>query len=291
MSDVTVTGRTCTISDRQLIALGSRARSWFHDGVVDAYALLPIDRESLAANFENNFLTPRNICAALLPSEQATAKNHNALRDHYRGNAIEEDEARRLGVVVKTFDIARGPEWCPAGTSCEDVLDALDDDRLPAVMFATDRGDEDAKRELIDPANGMFIAHYRNQGPVHCKGSAVYHAIAAGPGAVEFVTTSVVKDHWTTFALRKSCAGVDGHTYAPTDLVVSSGLRVFIPIHVTLDGTEVSRTLIIDSAVSEPSSAVLRVIISVPMATERFTATAIVRKLFLDARAHGWPIE
>ncbi|MBI4126101.1 MAG: hypothetical protein HY465_01270 [Deltaproteobacteria bacterium] len=291
MADVTITGKTCMISDDQLVDLRRRVRPWLMQGVDDAYSQLPIERAALVRDLENNFLTRNNMCTALNPQQQATVEDHNTLRDHYRGNGVEAAEARRLGIVVKTFDIPRGPAWCPANTSCEVMLDAFDDDALPAVMFATNMLDAQAKEALLNPSYGNFMSRYEHGAPVVCRErGATYHAIDVGVATLEFVTLSVVHDHWSTFSLQSTCTDAAGNQYQPDDLIVSFGLRVFVPVTVSIDGQEVSRTLIIDSVASEPSNAILRALIPTAMATRRFTATNIARKLFLDARAQGWSV-
>ena|GEM_PF-1537956 len=303
--------QTCYISDQQLESIRERAIKTLKEGIDRGYKNLPIGRHHFLERTVNKMFTKDNICTALTAPIKVTEKNHNELRKDFINEALDPEEARKLGMIAARIKLSKTS--CPArfGQSisqffngvedCDDVFEEIDDINddggAGVVMHAVKMDPKQAQDLIADPMTALCYNKYANDGPVVCSngksGTVTFHSLdVSSLYTANFVMRATEGAGSLAWTLLKSCQAKDGTVYEADDLKFNFGYRTFEPIEVNADGKRSTWTLTMSSFTGASNSWLAGLAALTPqLPYHRYIGSEYVRRLLLIAEANCWEIK
>jgi hypothetical protein len=295
--DVTVDGGRCSADVNRL---RPRAEALLRNALQSDYRHFPVDRHDLIAKVLNALLTREAICAALTTPSGATSENHNDLRRVHQAGSVTEWEARRRGVISArvplksacpvSYDWYGSPLFIGAAR-CRDVTSKIDGERMPAMLYAVAEPAASAQAQLVTHAAAPFTNRYANGGPIPCGGGDAFHALRVGrflPN-LQYVARLFAGTGWSAWTLRRSCSDERRQPAKASDLMFLFGMRIFVPVTVSIQGRRAEHTLVLSTSAAGPASK-LATLVPKELPYRRLLSTHCAAKIYLEAKQNGWSI-
>lgn len=299
-------GISCDIDEEGLEVIRARARLLLKSGIGSGFEGFPVKKEQLMSDVENAFLSKENIRSAFTAGSGATNTTHNALRNRYKTENLNPDDALERGLVARRvmlkgkcpaqFDWANSPIFNDVD-GCEDVLEEMEVG-MPMVMYMVPLPQWRVEDVFGKLSTAIFYSQFNNSGPVACASpqakagnTVTYQSYKVNSIYVlDFIIEITKGRGWAAWHMLKSCTADGGKLLSYDDLKFDNGVQAYIPIDVSIDGRRESYTLII-AGIAAASSSSLAWAISDNAAYYRYIGGEFAKKLLLEATANDWKIE
>jgi hypothetical protein len=293
----------CTIDDAQLESIRERVKKLLWKGTNSGYSDFPINRQSFVSKTISKLLNSQSICNALTRDLGATEENHNELREKFKGSCLKPKTALLHGIsaarIATQAQCPEGYDWAESpvyngATSCDNVIEAMGDDGIPATMYAVEMQAGEVQSYLSKLSIAPLYTRYSNSGPLECKSGAndSFHKIFIGAGlpTLNYVMREKDGSGWSSWQLRRSCTAENGSTYEADDMMFNFGLRIMASMDVDIDGHDKAYTLIIGSVAAAGNGAIAKLVPSW-LPYQRVIGAEYAKKLLLEAKSRGWEIK
>lgn len=314
--------------DIKFAAIKKRMGKLLNKGIANGFKDFPINKESLQLKVLNSMLKEKEICNVITADPGVTVKDHNDIRNEYKGKGLSKDEAWKKGVVAKRIGVeflCSKPEeekiddkliedyerfktykWKESPVyngvdECEDVIKASDKDGLPIIMYSVAMQADDVQDYLDTLSTAPLYTRYADDGkPVQCSSGAnfedSFHKILIAnwlPNKfkyLKYVMRAMSGEGWSAWQLRRSCTGIDGKIYNADDLKFDFGARIMASLDVEIDGQKEVRTIIMGT-VAAAGTSILAKTIPPGIPYKRLIGADYSKRVFLEAKSKGWEIK
>ncbi len=300
-ADVVVEDGKCFFEDFE--GIKASARKLLSTGIKWGFGYFPIDRNNFRNKILSTVVTEENVCNVLLKGPDVDEFNHNKKRNWLKGHSINEKEAWEMGVKADQIQVKKvcdddydyGDSPIYAGvSSCQDVLDEIDGNGVPVIMYGVDMESAAARAFIDKPSSAPLYTDYGKGKPMACgkgtegkmKYSDSYHAIpVVGTISIDFILHVFTGKRWSAWNNRTSCNG-----YQADHLKFNFGTRVFVPITVD-EGNGPDEHAIVITSVAAASNMTADVLIPKNLPYHRTIGAETAKKVLIDAKAWDWTIK
>ncbi len=304
-ADVSLKGAQCNIEPAQLTALKKKAATLLWYASEKSFSQFPIDRQKLIRSMISRFLKTETICAVLTNVSGATKNDHNNLREGFKQATLSPEDAIMRGLATAMIPLnpicPRDYDWVGSEvyngiSNCEEVVDLINRDRqTPAVMYSANMKADDVDKYLNDPSNTPLHIRYAKDGLKLCKGGEGFTDsfnvlnVSRFWSDLELPMRTFHGKNWSAWTLLKGCEDDSGRRYEAGDLTLDFGMRVFVPVNVETEGRVEERTIVL-GVIAAASSHPLAKWLPASLASRRWFAGELAKKLFLEAKEKDWKV-
>lgn len=301
LPDIEIEGDTCCFNT-PIEDIRKKARQLLNAGAKWGFGEFPIKLGAFKGSIIKTHVTEKNICNALLSSPDVDESNHDKTRKYLSGHSVGEGKAWKMGMKAariqvkencpEDYDWANSPVYIGV-ESCEDVWDEIDSHGVPVVMYSVDMESAAARTFIDKPSTAILYTDYGKGEPKQCgsgkQGGRAYedsfHAIPViGKISIDFIIRVFTGKRWSAWNQRDACGG-----HSADDLKFDFGMRVFVPVTVDDGYGPEDRTLVITS-VAAASNLVIADALPSDLPYKRFVGGELAKKVLMDAKGKGWPI-